>query len=110
VHQHGACITRNRRTVYGPVTRRVDQQDSCLVENEDDYLFASITASYKSLSRPPTAKPPFARERAQVGIAFMDCMRVARDVHAPGVSLGDFGDVASENSLRRRDGSKRIRT
>ena len=34
------------------------------------------------------AKPPFARERAQVGIAFMDCMRVARDVHAPGVSLG----------------------
>jgi hypothetical protein len=29
VHQHGACITRNRRQGNGPVTRRVDQQDSC---------------------------------------------------------------------------------
>jgi transposase len=29
VHQHGACITRNRRQVHGPVTGRVDQQDSC---------------------------------------------------------------------------------
>ena len=39
------------------------------------------------------AKPAFARERAQVGIAFMDCMRVARDVHAPGLSLGEFGEL-----------------
>jgi DNA-binding MarR family transcriptional regulator len=39
------------------------------------------------------AKPSFARERAQVGIAFMDCMRVARDAHAPGVSLGEFGEL-----------------
>ena len=38
-------------------------------------------------------KPPFARERAQVGIAFMDCMRVARGVHAPGLSLGEFGEL-----------------
>jgi len=29
VHQHGACITRNRTTIHGSVTRRLDQQDSC---------------------------------------------------------------------------------
>jgi transposase len=29
VHQHGACITRNRRQSMGRVTRQVDQQDSC---------------------------------------------------------------------------------
>src|SRR5215208_3532098 len=29
VHQHGACIMRNRQQVDGPVARWVDQQDSC---------------------------------------------------------------------------------
>jgi transposase len=29
VHQHGACITRNRRQSMGAVTGRFDQQDSC---------------------------------------------------------------------------------
>ena len=39
------------------------------------------------------AKPAFARERAQVGMAFMDCMRLVRGVHAQGLSLGEFGKL-----------------
>jgi transposase len=28
VHQHAACIIRNKRQIHGPITRRFDQQDS----------------------------------------------------------------------------------
>src|SRR6478672_9675934 len=30
VHQHGACITRNQALIDGKVTRRFDEQNSCI--------------------------------------------------------------------------------
>ena len=34
VHQHAACIAGNRETIDGPLTRRIDQQNSCSGRHE----------------------------------------------------------------------------